>query len=154
MKKTIEIKIDCVFDSIINVKKKRFNEGFTTLEEVEIIKKLIQKRMLKNNVNISFSKYSNEDFNIIDNLIIKINRKNIKKYISDSNILKIIYDERFIYLCLCEIMVNKLNDSIEHTCLNCSRECFGNFSYSDSHTCFRWEHNFKVETANQLRKYL
>ena len=63
-------------------------------------------------------------------------------------------DEKFIYLCLCQIIVNKLNNSIEHNCLNCSRECSGNLNYSGDHICFRWKYDYEEETKKCLYKYL
>ena len=153
MNKKVEVKLDYIIDVIIKVKNKRFNEHFTTLEEVEIIKELIEKRMLKNNIIIKFiNSFSKRNFSLINNILIKLNGEYIQYDLDD--IMKIVCDEKFIYLCLCEIIVNKLNNSIEHNCLNCSRECSGNFSYSNEHTCFRWKYDFEEETKKSLRKYL
>lgn len=153
MNRPIEIKLDYIIDTIIKVKNKRFNENFITLEELEVIKKLIEKRMAKNNVSIIFSEmFSKRNFTLINNVLIKLNEKKLEH--TSSDIMNIICDENFIYLCICEYKVSKLNNSIEHNCFNCSRECSGNFSYSNEHTCFRWKYDFEVETSKRLRKYL
>lgn len=153
MNKPVEIKLDYIIDSILKVKNKRFNENFTTLEELEVIKKLIERRIIKNNISIKFTElFSKKNFSLINNILFKTNTKELE-YISD-NIMGLIYDENFIYICLCEYKVSKLNDSIEHNCSNCSRKCSGNFSYSNDYTCFRWKYDFEEETNKQLRKYL
>jgi len=96
--------------------------------------------------------FSKKNFILINNILFKTNEKELT-YLSQ-DIMTLIYDEHFIYLCLCEYKVSKLKSSIEHNCSNCSRNCSGNFSYSNDYTCFRWKYDFEEETNKCLRMYI
>ena len=154
-KKTLELQV--IVDFIIQVKKKRFNEEFTTLYEVNIIKQLIEKRFERKGVNVEIvDVISKKNFNVVNEIITKSNNfsYNLKEIISNETIREIIYDENFIYLCLCEIIIDKLNNSIEHTCLNCNTQCCGRLNSSDDDECHRWTHDFKSESQKVLYKLL
>lgn len=156
-RKILELKIGYIADVIIEIKKKRFNEDFTTEEEVELIRQCIEKRVNKNNDVTKFTyAYPKKSFNIVNGVITKVNNDSeiLKASISDEKIVEMIYDEDFIYLCLCEIMINKLYNSIDHTCFNCSTECCGKLNSSSEDDCFRWSYDFKKETQKSLRKIL
>jgi len=154
-KKTLELQV--IVDFIIQVKKKRFNEEFTTLYEVNIIKQLIEKRFERKGVNVEIvDVISKKNFNVVNEIITKSNNfsYNLKEIISNEMIREIIYDENFIYLCLCEIIIDKLNNSIEHTCLTCSNECCGRLKKFSEGECSRWTYDFRKETQKRLRKIL
>ena len=115
-----------IADAIIQTKKNRFNEEFTTMDEVNIIKEVLEKRIEQRKLNVKFiDAFFKRYFNIINGVITKVDEDldNLSIYIGDTEICQTIYDEDFIYLCLCEIMINKLNNSIEHTCSTCDISC-------------------------------
>ena len=117
------------------------------------MEKIIEKKNLKVEfVDVFFERY----FDIINGAITKADNKieSLKIFISDSEISKTIYDEKFIYLCLCEIMINKLNNSIEHTCSNCNTECCGGLSDEKAKNCNKWTHDFITKTNKLLKKTL
>lgn len=142
------IKLDYVCDSIIEVKKKKFNEDFTNFEELEIIKKVIIKKIERNNLNITLKNdISKKNFNIINTLIFKSNKFSLdSNNILNIDIKNIIYDEEMIYLCICEIMMNKIYNSLEHNCLNCTTECCGKLNSNEE--CYKWSYDFK----NKIKK--
>lgn len=156
-KKKLELQTSYIADAIIQTKKKRFNEEFTTLEEVNIVKQLIQKRIELEKLDVElvdgfFKKY----FNIINGVITKADKETptLKVYISDLKIRLAIYDEDFIYLCICEIMCNKLYNSIEHTCSNCSTLCYDTLPPQQVSNCKMWKCDFMSETKKSLKKSL
>ena len=139
-----------------------FNEEFTTLDEVDIIKQVIEKRIEEKKLNIKFVDfYFERYFNITNGIITKIDdeTESLKHYISGSTMEEMIerqetiYDENLIYLCLCEIMINKLNNSIEHNCSTCNTECCG-LTLEKSKYCDRWTHDFNDEKYKIIRKTL
>ncbi len=50
----LELQTGYIADAIMETKKKRFNEDFTTVEEVNIIKQLMQNRIQQKNLNVKF----------------------------------------------------------------------------------------------------
>lgn len=151
----LELQTGYIADAIIETKKKRFNEEFTTIEEVSIMKQLIQNRIQQKNLNVKFiDVFFKRYFDIINKVITKADKEteSLKYYIADMGIREIIYDEDFIYLCLCEILICKLNNSIEHTCNNCGAECTGLFnqSHSKPNDCTKWVHDFVAECINNI----
>lgn len=150
-KRKIELQNYYIADAIIQTKKKRFNEQFTTLEEVNIIKQVIEKRIKEKKLDLKFADcYFEKYFNIINGIITRIDKdtENLKSYISGRTMdemianQEIIYDENLIYLCLCEIMINKLSNSIERSCHTCNTECCGGLSIQKAQNCNRWTHDF------------
>lgn len=151
----LELQTGYIADAIMETKKKRFNEDFTTVEEVNIIKKLMQNRIQQKNLNVKFvDAFFERYFDIINGVITKADKEtpSLKPYISDMEIRETVYDEHFIYLCLCEILICKLNNSIEHTCYNCVTECTGLFnqSHSKPNDCTKWTHDFVVDCVNNI----
>ena len=119
-KRKLEVQNGYIADAIMQTKKKMFNEEFTTVDEVDIIKQVIEKRIEEKKLNIKFVDfYFERYFNITNGIITKIDdeTESLKHYISGSTMEEMIerqetiYDENLIYLCLCEIMINKLNNS-------------------------------------------
>ncbi len=157
----LKLQIGYIADAIIETNRKRFNENFTTMEEVYIIKKVIEKRLKNKNLNVEiidafFDKY----FNIINGVITKADEetKTLKIFISGKDIhetteiRETIYDENLIYLCHCEI--NKLNNSIKHTCSTCDSFCCGGLCDEKAKTCSKWTHDFVQETNKALKKVI
>ena len=103
-----------------------------------------------------FDKY----FNIINGVITKADEetKTLKIFISGKDIhetteiRETIYDENLIYLCHCEI--NKLNNSIKHTCSTCDSFCCGGLCDEKAKTCSKWTHDFVQETNKALKKVI
>ncbi len=111
-----------IADAIIETKIKMFNEDFTTIEEVNIIKQEIEKNIKNKNLNIKFiDKYFDRYFDIINGVITKADKetKTLKFYLSGKDIhetaeiRETIYDENLIYSCLCEIMLNKIKNRVK-----------------------------------------
>ena len=153
----LELQSGYIADAIMETKRKRFNEDFTTVEEVNIIEQVIKKRIEEKNlkvkiVNAFFERY----FDIINGVITKADKEteSLKIYISDIEIRETIYDENLIYLCLCEILINKLHNSIKHTCSNCNSVCCGGLCDEQAKTCGKWTHDFTKETNKVLKKML
>ena len=157
--KKLELQSGYIADAIIETKKKRFNENFTTMEEVNIIKQVIENKIKSKNLNVKiidafFSRY----FDIINGVITKANEEEItlKTYISGKDIYETteiretIYDENLIYLCLCEIIVSKLNNSIKHTCSTCNSLCCGGLCDEQANECNKWTNDF--EEINKIIK--
>ena len=152
----LELQSGYIADAIIETKRKRFNENFTTMEEVNIIKQVIEQRIKNKNLNVKiinafFRKY----FNIINGIITKADEetKTLKVFISGKDIQETIYDENLIYLCLCEIRINKLNNSIKHTCSNCNSLCCGGLCDEQANECNKWTNDFE-ETNKIIKKKL
>lgn len=153
--KKVELQSGYIADAIIETKKKRFNEKFTTIEEVNIIKQVMQNRLQQKNLNVKFiDRFLERYFNIIGGVITTVDKEivSLKPYISDMEIRETVYDEYFIYLCLCEILICKLNNSLEHTCQNCVTECTGLFnqSHSKPNDCTKWTHDFVIDCINNI----
>lgn len=153
----LELQSGYIADAIIETKRKRFNEDFTTMEEVNIIEQVIQQRIKEKDlkvkiVNDFFKRY----FDIINGVITKADKEteSLKFFISDIEIRETIYDENLIYLCICEIIINKLNNSIEHTCSNCNSLCCGGLCKEQAKICSKWTHDFAKETNKVLKKTL
>ena len=153
----LELQSGYIADAIIETKRKRFNEDFTTMEEVNIIEQVIQQRIKEKDlkvkiVNDFFKRY----FDIINGVITKADKEteSLKFFISNIEIRETIYDENLIYLCICEIIINKLNNSIEHTCSNCNSLCCGGLCNEQAKICSKWTHDFAQETNKVLKKTL
>lgn len=128
----LELQIGYIADAIIETKERRFNENFTTVQEVAIVKQLIEKRIQQRNLKTKFvNGYFERYFDIINGVITKSDQetKSLKFYISDRKLRKTIYDEQFIYISLCEILLYKFNNSIEHTCTNCATKKISKFEH-------------------------
>ncbi len=154
-KRKLELQTGYIADAIIQTKQQKFNEKFTTIEEVNIIRQLIENKIQQKNLNVSFCDgFFKKYFCIINGVITKEDKKTVslRPYISDIEIAKTIYDEDFIYLCLCEIMIEKLNNSIEHTCHNCNSLCCGGLTPEDAKNCSKWSYNFNDEKHMVLKK--
>lgn len=112
-------------------KKNRFNEEFTTIEEVNVMKEVMQKRIKQKELNVEFvDAFFKRYFDIISGVITKADNQteSLKVHISDVDIRETVYDEDFIYLCLCEIMINRITNSMDHTCSNSNSNCSGEVS--------------------------
>lgn len=50
------------------------------------------------------------------------------------------------------MLINKLNNSMEHNCNNCNNECTGLFNQSHSklNNCSRWTHDFVKDCINNI----
>jgi len=156
-KRKLELQIGYIADAIIQVKKSRFNEEFTTMEEFNIIKQVIQKKIEQKNLNVKFvDAFFKGYFDVIEDVIIKVDKdtESLKMYISDTEIKELIYDEEYIYLCLCEIMINKLSNSIEHTCSNCNTYCCGGLTKEASKNCSNWSCDLFSDKYKVLKKIL
>lgn len=162
-KRKLALQNGYIADAIMQVRKKKFNEEFTTLEEVEIIKKVLEKRIEEKKLNIKFvDGYFERYFNITNGIITKMDKEtaSLKQYISGTTmdetieIQRTIYDENLIYLCLCEIIINKLTNSVEHTCRTCNTVCCGGKSIEQSKKCDRWSHEFSAEKCKVMKKIL
>lgn len=156
-KRKLELQTGYIADAIMQTRKKKFNEEFVTIEEVNIFKPLIQKRIQQRNLNVKFvDGFFQKYFDIINGVITKADKEtaSLRPCISDIEIGDTIYDEQFIYLCLCEIMTNKLNDSIEHICYTCNTECTGGLSPEQAKNCYRWSHDFNTEKHKVIKKTL
>ena len=150
----LELQTGYIADSIIDVKLKRFGEKFASIEEVLIIKKLMELRLKKQGLEVEFiDRFFSNYFRVDNGVITKFEESNtLKAYLSDKEIKEIIYDNNFIYYCLCQILINKLNNSIEHKCNNCITECTGLFQqpHSRSNDCTRWTHDFIEDCINNI----
>jgi len=152
--KYLELSIEYIIDVALDVKIKKFKEKFVSLEDCFILKEWMQQRFDRKGLNVKFINEFSADFFIVQNGVIVRKDYTLKSSISDRTIEKLIYDEEFIYLCICQIMINKLNDSIEHTCTTCSNPCLGGITPEDNTNCRRWKHNFNKETKIELEKVL
>lgn len=153
----LELQSGYIADAIMETKRTRFNENFTTMEEVNIIGQAIQKSLKEKNLKVEIvTAFFNRYFDIINGVITKadIELESLKFFISDIEIRDTIYDENLIYLCLCEIIINKLNNSIEHTCSNCNSVCCGGLCDEQAKACSKWTHDFAKETNKVLKKTL
>lgn len=127
------------------------------MEEVNIINQEIQKRIKEKNLKVKiFTAFFEKYFNIINGLITKADKEteSLTFFISDLEIRETIYDENFIYSCLCEIIINKLNNSIEHSCSNCNSVCCGGLCDDQAKNCSKWTNDFTKETNKVLKKTL
>lgn len=162
-KRKLELQTGYIDDAIMQTRKQKFNEEFTTIEEVNIIRQVIENRIQQKDLNVTFvDGFFQKYFDIINGVITKADKETVslKQYISGrtmdetTEIQETIYDENLIYLCLCEIMINKLNDSIEHTCYTCNTECTGGLSPEQAENCYRWSHCFNTEKHKVIKKTL
>ncbi len=149
----VELTVKYIVDAVIEVKKERFGENFVSIDEVIIIKKLIELKLKKLGYDADFDHVMFSSQFCVDNgVITKSNNLTWEKEISDKQVRKIIYDKEFIYYCLCQILINKLNNSMEHNCNNCGTECTGLFnqSHSEPNNCPRWTHDFVADCLTNL----
>ena len=158
----LELQSGYIADAIIETMRKRFNENFTTMEEVNIIKQVIEQRIKNKNLNVKIiDAFFRNYFNIINGIITKADEKTktLKFFISGKDIqetteiCETIYDENLIYSCLCEIIINKLNNSIKHTCSNCNSLCCGGLCDEQANECNKWTNGFE-ETNKIIKKKL
>lgn len=156
MKKTeLELQSGFIADAIIDVKKKRFNEAFTTTHEVDIIRQIMQIRMNQKELNVKFvDGYFERIFNIINGIIMKDKDDSLKSGIGILEVRETLYDEEFLYLCLCEIMMHKIGNGIKHTCNNCITECCGELYKNRETNCQRWSYNFENKKLKEFQKIL
>ena len=159
----LELQSGYIADAIIETKRKRFNENFTTMEEVNIIKQVIEQRIKNKSLNVKIiNAFFRDYFSIINGVITKVDEETetLKVFISGKDIqetteiCETIYDENLIYLCLCEIIISKLNNSIKHTCSTCNSFCCGGLCDEKAKTCSKWTHDFAQETNKELKKAL
>lgn len=144
----LELKTECIIDSIINVKQKRFGEGYVSIEDVLIIERIIELRLKRKNIEVEFTENLFDYFRIDNQVITRINNtENLKKLISEDEIKEKVYDESFIYYCLCEMLIEKLDNSMEHTCKGCKTTCRGDESVIN---CPNWSHNFIQDCTSNL----
>lgn len=154
----LELKLGYIADAIIDVKKERFNERFATIEEIFIIRDLMKLRFKRKNQQLLTTDYFFDGYFRVDNdVVTKTNdESSLKPYIGDQKIIDLIYDNDFIYHCLLEILNNKINNSMEHTCFNCKRVCGNRMFSSPSYLitpneCERWKHNFDYDCKEKLK---
>ena len=153
-KMILELQTGYIADVIIDVKKKRFGEDFVSLQDCLIVRQLVQQRINRKGLSVKIVDGFFEEFFEVQNGVIIKNGDSLKKYICNKEIRDLIYDEQFIYLCICEIMLNKLDNSIEHTCATCNNYCCGGLSHECAVNCGRWKHDFNEERKISLRKIL
>lgn len=162
-KRKLQLQTGYIADAIMQTRKKKFNEKFTTIDEVNIIKQVIEKRIEEKSLNVKFvDGFFERYFEITNGIITKIDEETVslRQYISATTmdemreIQETIYDENLIYLCLCEIMTNKLNNSIEHNCSTCNTECCHGLSPEKAQNCYRWSHDFNNEKYKIIKKTL
>lgn len=146
--KELELQTGYIADAILQTKMKKFNENFTTIEEVNIIKQLIQERIKQRNLKVViFDRFFEKYFDIINGIITKADKKTatLKPFICDVEIAETIYDENFICLCLYEIMTNKFNNSIPHNCSTCDNTCYNLCAAYE-----KWSHDFEEDCKYNL----
>lgn len=150
----LELSIKWIIDSVIIVKKERFGENFASIAEVIIIKKLIELELKSLGYDVNFAHTMlDSNFHVDNDVITKTNNLTFENEISDEQIRNMIYDKEFIYYCLCQILINKLNNSMEHSCKNCNTLCpLGLFHQSRSkpNNCCLWTHNFDADLVANL----
>lgn len=153
-KKEQELQLGYIVDAVIDIKIEKFGERFVSVQEVLIIQKLMELRLKNKGLRVKFIDllFLNNYFRIDNDVITKLDEiKTLQSYISNEEIRKIIYDKEFIYYCLCQILINKLNNSMEHNCKNCTTECTGLFgSYSKPNDCTKWTHDFIEDCINNI----
>lgn len=153
-KKVLKLQIAYVADVVIDVKKKRFGEEFVSLKDCLLVKQLVCNRLKMMGLLVEFGdEFFDESF-IIQNGVITKSGCSLQNDINNMAIRNLIYDEEFIYLCLCEIMINKLNNSIERNCSTCNSYCIGGVNNENVSNCRRWKHDFSEDTKNALKKVL
>lgn len=149
-KKILELQTANIADVAIDVKRKRFGENFVSLKDCLLIKEFVYKRLMLKGLFVKFIDDFEDEFFLVQNGVIVKKVNSLMKNISNREIKNLIYDEEFIYLCLCEIMLNKLNNSIEHNCSTCNSYCSG----GNISNCRRWKHDFSEDTKMSLKKVL
>jgi len=150
----LELQTGYIADAIIQTKKNRFNEQFATIEEVNVMKEVMQKRVEQKELNVKFvDAFFKKYFDIVNGVITKADKEteSLKVYISDIEIRQAIYDEDFIYLCLCEIMIDRLTNSLDHTCSDCNSNCCGGLSSEQAKDCTKWSHDFSSKNNHILK---
>lgn len=158
----LELQTGYIADAIIDVKSERFGERFTSIQEVLIMQKLIERRLKKKGLRVTFIDAFFSDYFRVDNDVITkcYESETLKNYIGNREIRKTIYDDNFIYYCLCQMLINKLNNSINRTCVNCATnttsECkkllLGKNPSTKSINCDRWTYNIVEACANNIDK--
>ncbi len=155
----LELPIGYIADAVLDVKVKRFHEKFVSIEDVRIMQKLLASRLKKNGLNVKFvDLFFNDYFRIENEVITKYDSlKNLQKYIPNKKLRKAVYDEDFIYYCLCQMEIIKINNSVEHTCFNCATHAISeceNFLLTKkagkANACKRWTYNIFSEGAENM----
>ncbi len=134
-----------IVDAIINVKIEKFGERFVSVDEVLVMKKIMELRLAKKKLKVEFrDEFLSSYFRVDNDVITKCDNDIALKDISDEEVRQVIYDEKFIYYCLCQMLINKLNNSMEHSCNNCNTLCLGLFNKSHfrPNNCIKWTHDF------------
>lgn len=156
----LELQTGYIADAIIDVKLGRFGEKFASVQEILTMQELIEQRLKNKGLKVKFiDTFFSNYFRVDNNVVTKYDEsESLKKYISNKEIRKTIYDYDFIYYCLCQMLINKLNNSIEHTCANCATnttsECekllLGKKSPTTPNNCNRWTYNILKGCANNI----
>lgn len=156
----LELQTGYIADAIIDVKLRRFGEKFASVQEILIMQEVMEQRLKSKGLKVKFiDEFFNDYFRVDNNVVTKYDEaESLKKYISNKEIRKTIYDDNFIYYCLCQILINKLNNSIEHTCANCATkttiECekllLSKKTPTTPNNCDRWTCNVLKGCANNI----
>lgn len=139
----LELQTGYIADAIIDVKSEKFGERFVSIKELLTIKKIVELRLKEKQLRVSFvDTFFSNYFRVDNDVITKTDGETLKMYIRDERIRQIIYDDELIYYCLCKILISKLNNSMEHICGTCYRECEDSPTIAAKNTCCDREHNF------------
>lgn len=114
-----------VVDAIIWVKQKRFNENYASVDECILIKQKMQQALNEYRENVIITDNINYSWFHIDN-VITVTDDTIR-FNLNNDLYQIVYDEAFIYMCLCEIMLDKLAKSMQ-----CNQDNITNSSLSNN----------------------
>lgn len=156
----LELQTGYIADAVIDVKLRRFGEKFASVQEILIMQEVMEQRLKNKGLKVKFiDAFFNSYFRVDNNVVTKYDEaESLKKYISNKEIRKTIYDDNFIYYCLCQILINKLNNSIKHTCANCATkttiECeellLSKKTPTTPNNCDRWTYNILKGCANNI----
>lgn len=109
-----------VIDAILKVKMNQFNERFVTEEELYVIMKLLENRLQKSYDKVwILSDDKPKEFDLNNGVYTR--SEAYRSLYRERDIDDIVYDESFIQLCLCELMMTKLKQQI-CSCANCKSD--------------------------------
>lgn len=128
-----------VVDAIIWVKQKRFNENYASVDECILIKQKIQQALNEYRGNVIITENINYSWFHIDN-VITVTDDTIR-FNLNNDLYQIVYDETFIYMCLCEIMLDKLAKSMQ-----CNQDNITNSSLSNN--------DYTLEVKKLIKQYI
>lgn len=151
-KKTQFLERTFVVLSIMNVKIKYFNEDFVTLSECNAVTKQLKSRLIESKIGIIITDEINRDYFDINGEIIlkKVNIEDIQEAnFINPIIANVIFDEKFIYNCLCEIKVEELINTLERSCTNCNTHCSGG---PEGYICDRWSNDVIISFKKILKR--